>query len=137
MAQIQITQTIDLGRVADMLCNALEGGSNYWYEITDKVEPRIWSLDERPNTKNPDVHYLHYYPLNEGGALLITDGAADEPDLNEETAVRLDLDAIKMGLQIMANKYPSHFGDFKNDNDDANTADVFLQCCVWGEVVFG
>lgn len=46
-------------------------------------------------------------------------------------------ESIEKGLQVMADKYPRHFNDIITENDDAETADVFVQCAVLGEVVFG
>lgn len=37
----------------------------------------------------------------------------------------------------MQEKYPQHWADIINESDDANTADVFLQCVVFGEVIYG
>jgi len=53
------------------------------------------------------------------------------------TVWKLDLDACKRGLQVMAEEYPRHFADFMSENEDAETADVWLQCCLFGEVVYG
>jgi hypothetical protein len=44
--------------------------------------------------------------------------------------------AIKSGLKVMAEKYPHHWQDFVSENDDAITGDVFLQCCLFGEIVY-
>ena len=44
---------------------------------------------------------------------------------------------ILRGLEVMADKYPNHFGDAIAGNDDATTGDVFLQCCVFGDVLYG
>ena len=49
----------------------------------------------------------------------------------------LDRAGIEKGLLIMKSVYPRHFGDAIAENDDATTGDVFLQCCLFGEVVFG
>ena len=49
----------------------------------------------------------------------------------------LDGDAVQRGLQTMAEKYPRHWGDFIRENEDAITGDVFIQCCLLGEVVYG
>jgi CBS domain-containing protein len=46
-------------------------------------------------------------------------------------------DGIVVGLQTMADNYPNHWHDFINDNEDAATSDVFLQCCLYGEAIFG
>ena len=54
-----------------------------------------------------------------------------------ETEFPLNFTTMKQGIQIMADKYPEHFANVINENDDAETGDVFLQCCLFGEVVFG
>jgi hypothetical protein len=62
---------------------------------------------------------------------MVGDIEGDMPD------ALLDLGTIRNGLQVMADKYPNHWHDFINDNEDATTGDVFLQCCLYGEVIFG
>ena len=37
----------------------------------------------------------------------------------------------------MAKKFPKCFADFLTENDDAETADVLLQCALFGEVRYG
>jgi hypothetical protein len=44
---------------------------------------------------------------------------------------------VTKGLEIMATKYARHFADLVSENDDADTHDVFLQCALFGEVVYG
>lgn len=44
---------------------------------------------------------------------------------------------FQRGLQLMAEKQPSHFSDFMEENEDAITADVFLQLVALGDVVYG
>lgn len=151
---ITVGLTVSFERIANLLCSAIEGGSNYWYMIERKQEPTAWTFDERPvyataeeAEKNINTHYLHYYPLNEGGALYITDANADEPELKEP--VRLDMQAIRKGLQAWADDamkedsdktrtaHPCHIGDFIKENEDATTADVFLQYCIFGKVIYG
>lgn len=115
-------------RISDLLCSALEGGSNYWYIIKKHVPPPTLTF-----RSDADKVYTHLdFPLNEGGALLI----GDMEDAKSGTK-RLDLEAIGRGLAVMARAYPSHFGDFISENDDATTGDVFLQCCLFGEVIYG
>ena len=43
---------------------------------------------------------------------------------------------IKKGLTVMAKKESSHFVDLIQGNTDDSTADVFLQCCLFGEVLY-
>jgi len=127
---VNVKHEISLERISSLLCSAFEGGSNYWYQIDKFIKPKNLSF-----RTDEDQIFRHLdYPLNEGGALIISD---IEGDLNEPPWKRLDLDAIKKGLQIMAEKYPRHMGDFLNDNDDADTGDVFLQCCLFGDAIYG
>lgn len=49
----------------------------------------------------------------------------------------LNRDKIENGLEIMAKKYPKHFIDFAVREDyDEMTGDVFLQCALFGEVIY-
>lgn len=130
--QISITHNIKSEDIADLLCSALEGGSNYWYMIADKVEPITWGFF---GGDKKEVKYLHLYPFNFGGALMIDDSRADSPELKKPR--KLDIDAIKRGLEIMAEKYQKHFSDFTSGEYDGTTADVFLQCCIFEDVVYG
>lgn len=125
---ITIKKDISLERISDLLTSAFEGGSNYWYMIEKKTSPTTWEID---SCESEGKHYLCDYPLNPGGALLIS-------DLEEsEGTHRLDLKSIKKGLEIMADKYPKHYSDFISEDDDADTGDVFLQCCLFGKLIFG
>jgi len=71
-------------------------------------------------------------PTTPGCALFIKDIEDDDG-----AEYRLDLEAIRKGLRVMADKFPKHFGDVLDENDDAETGDVFLQCCLFGDVIYG
>jgi hypothetical protein len=45
-------------------------------------------------------------------------------------------DMIK-GLELMKEKFPKHYADLMNEDDDAVTADVAVQMMLFGEIVFG
>lgn len=49
----------------------------------------------------------------------------------------LDLKKVEKGLQVMANDRPADFADFVEGNYDDNTGDVFLQCCLFKDVIYG
>ena len=108
-------------RVTDLLTNAIEGGSNYWYMIVDH------------NRKEVGAECIVDVPAK-GGFLLIDDSVA-EGTLKEP--VKLDLERLMHGLNIMQIKYTRHYNDFINENDDAITGDVFLQCCIFEKVIYG
>jgi len=103
----------------DLICDALEGGSNYWYMIVDH------------NKNVTGCTYLHEIPLRLNGYIAINH--------KEENGIPkiLCVASLKQGWRILEEKYPIHFNDAINDQHDATTADVFLQCCLFGEVIYG
>lgn len=117
-------------QISNLLTGAIEGGSNSWYCIVNRTSPTSWDFNSAPNLKQG--HYVQDYPLNPGGSLDISDLNEDE-----DTVVgTLDWNLLQFGLTTMAEKYPGHFEDFVNEGDDALTADVFFQCCIFGDIVY-
>jgi hypothetical protein len=51
--------------------------------------------------------------------------------------VILTHDSLRKGLEIMRDKVPNQFEAIGTGRADACTGDVFIQCCVFGELVFG
>lgn len=122
-----ITFTVKFEKDEDLkslLCSAFEGGSNYWI---DSVE-----LSKKPS-KSYD--WLHEVPFDTKGELKIALSKEGKGSLIEFHF--LNLSKIQKGIEIMHNKYPRHYADFISENADAITADVFLQCCLFGETIFG
>ena len=114
---------ITVGQVMDLVVRALEGGSNYWYWILESAYP----VDE---SKVPEGEWnLTEWCIWGGGYLKIC----------ELTTLRiLNEDALKKGLDLMVTKkYINHFANFVTEEYDANTADIFLQLCLFGEVLYG
>lgn len=118
-------------RISDLLCCAFEGGSNYWYEIRSYVKPTSFTF----YMDNEFSIFRHLdYPLNEGGEVHICDKNDDADEV-----FTLSLTTIQNGIRLMSEdvRYRSHWQDFLDGNEDADTGDVFLQLCLYGEVVFG
>lgn len=121
---IRKTYEIDQQRLEDLLTSALEGGSNYWYWIEKHNYP--------PGLDPGKVEFPHIQLPFLGGSLTITvpeDGDGKKYTLNKEAMIR--------GIKTMAKKYPHAFDDFIEENDDAYTGDTYLQCCLFGEEVYG
>lgn len=78
---------------------------------------------------------MQLIPFVEGCVVTIED--TEEEENGKPVEYELDRAAMVRGFDIMAEKYPQHFQDFINEDMDAITADVWLQCCVLGEVVYG
>lgn len=120
MTDFAITTTFDITQqqVADLVVTAFEGGSNYWL---GDIKPFY--------AKTAD-----YAEADRYGEDMVTRVFTPSEDDEEYT---FDREAINRGLQIMADQYPTHFNDLREDNFDADTADVFLQCALFGEIVYG
>jgi hypothetical protein len=122
---VNATFKVTRGQVAGTLWRAF-GSEINWFRVVEVIAPstlRFRSI-QRLTLRLVD------YPLNEGGSLGIV---SNEPASN---VFRLDLEAIARGLAAMAGKYPRHFADLVNENTDAITADVLLQCCLFGELIY-
>lgn len=118
---VKTTIALDDGRISDLLCSALEGGSNYWVrKITDEDFKGAEWASEAPMT---------------GGSFVLLHDDPETDDMTGRTLINRDV--CEHGLQVMAEKYTTHFADLIGENDDATTADVFLQCCVFGEIIYG
>jgi len=100
----------------DLMICAFEGGSNYWYQIES-------------NTHGSYLNALFGKGLQISNALI---GGDDEPRSHW-----LNIEMMKDGAKIMQDKYPRHYKNAMNDNADADTGDVFLQCALFGEVIYG
>jgi hypothetical protein len=122
---VKVVFDIPEERVQDLLCNALEGGSNYWYLIEQAIYPHG---ETKASLK---IEFEHLELPFKGGTLVFS--SLEEP---EKEKTYLTLAIITDGLQLMANKYPKHFADFLSENDDATTGDIFLQCCLFKEVIY-
>lgn len=126
---VQVTIDVPLNDLADLMCSAFEGGSAYWASAKEFIEPKQWDIASYPDRESG---YSHEYPFNEGGAVIIED-----EEEGEGKTYRLDLEAIQRGTQVMATKFPRHWGDFMQENYDATTGDVFLQCCIFSDIIYG
>lgn len=116
---ITIKHDIPVQRLTDLICVALEGGSNYWYRIE----------------KREMLELPYWEALKVCGRILISNHYVQNED--KKRSEWLDLYGMEQGLKTMQEKYPRHFNDFIEHNDDAVTGDVFLQCCLFGEVLYG
>jgi len=133
---VKVTVQVDVEeqRISDLLCAALEGGVGYWC--------RIMGYEYPSGLSHSDFEFPHVEVVLAGGKCFCHD--AEQPDSHYKTldaAERerwtLTREKLEKGLHVMAEKYPKHFADFHAENDDAETGDVFLQCCLFGELVYG
>lgn len=116
-------------QVSDQFVTALEGGSNYWLQAcSPSRETKAKATAESPWYADAQVFDGEF-------SIRLT---YDNPnDGDQYVTKQIGKDDVRRGLEVMAEKYPWHFGDLTAETGDVITADVFLQCVLFGDVVFG
>ena len=121
--------TISLNHFEDIIVTALEGGSNYWYELDvdefrkdleledgEPLSTRIAkSLFENPNFK------MNVYDIEEPGEIL---GTVTQKSM---------LTAIETAYY----DYNHIYNDMMEGTGDADTTDMLFQLATMGEITFG
>ena len=105
-------------RLQDLLISGFEGGVGYWCRISSVSPPHLAGVS---------YSKIPFFP---SGMLLLRD-TIEGKDLS------LNREALQAGLALMCLKYPRHFARFVTEDEDAETGDVFIQCCVFGEIRYG
>jgi hypothetical protein len=131
MNTITITQTRDADDFKNLLYSAWHY-STYWCGID--CDPAVdWYNAKFPETSDlPCIEdklwaYLKHDPSHKI--------AVRDAETGERFGLRWSM--ILEGSQVFAQDFPRHYDDFITQNDDAVTADVWLQCVCLGDVVYG
>ena len=114
--------------IVDQFVTALEGGSNYWYEIQNI--PKDVSYDIKQN----------HIPFSEAiGSHILKGGYIQFHDVEDKNELlgTVTMDSILDAINTLKTEYPDIYTNIVLGDADASDADVFLQLCVMGEVVFG
>tara|TARA_R100001086_G_C11623512_1_gene199520 strand:- start:74 stop:433 length:360 start_codon:yes stop_codon:yes gene_type:complete len=116
--------TIDINEqiLEDILITAIESGIGYW---ANKVRPGNLSVINGEGIP----YYAHV--THEHWEIKIYD------KYEKNSPYTLTKKKLQSGLAIMAECYPRHFANLDTGNFDSTTADVFIQCCLFGELVYG
>lgn len=112
---------IDAQKIADQIISAIEGGSGYWLEGFIPTPETRALAQERPWYACPQVWSGNF-----------------EVKCDVEGEAKLfKPENIQAGLEYLAAKYPDRIAEIVNESGDAETADVFLQACLFKDVVYG
>lgn len=122
---ITISIPIPVQTLRDLLCTAVEGGSNYWANFSDGV--RTEGLDYL------SVRVTEDYPSKNRRMSKIVKAEDLAIGISRLAAIAYAEDGAKSASFPTAGK---HFADAL-DNHDATTADVVLQMTVFGELIYG
>lgn len=113
--------------IVDIIVGALEGGSNYWYNI-----PHLDMITRRPNMSMSES--IAWDALN-GKTIPVYDIDEWDSETDEygESIGGLSYFSIKEGLEM----YASDGGSLDFENMDAGDYDTIFQWMVLGEIIYG
>ena len=121
--KVNVQLDIEYQKLIDLVITGLEGGTYSSFELTDDGTEYYKAIN---NEQKQEAF----------AAVEVVDRFAD----GEEAAsppTHLTDEVLFKGLQIFSKKYPQVFAQFWSDNYDVITADVFLQCAVFGDCIYG
>jgi hypothetical protein len=116
--------------VENLMCSAIEGGSNYWYFIKQKSSDRVREATQDMEGE-PFVDRL-LMAVQRGAVINVF----DVEDFSNKLGT-LTPQSWAKAEELMIKNHRSHLGDVLAENDDATTGDVFFQLALMGEIVYG
>lgn len=129
---INITVPIPVQTLRDLLCTAVEGGSNYWAEFTGAIMTTgpdgMSDYDSIRVAERPDSGRDQ---LVKRGRIVKAEDLAK--GISRLAAIAFAEDGARSASFPAAGK---HFADAL-DNHDSATADVVLQMTIFGELIYG
>jgi hypothetical protein len=138
--------------IIDLFVTALEGGSNYWYymDLPDNIKSYVQSISEAVGEYILQGGKIYFYDdelrseiirdYNRGEYTIegdIIDQKRFDEDMDETYLGYVDMDKILDTISKIKTEYPEIWENILLEQSDAGDADVFLQLCVMGEIVFG
>jgi hypothetical protein len=109
-------------KITDQICTALEGGSNYWLQCFE------------PQSSRENVTEIPWYSDTKfwSGVFEIKAQVWDD-----EKTYTFNRESVINGLNWLSAHYLSRVVEIVEETGDAETADVFMQACLLGEIVYG
>jgi hypothetical protein len=138
--------------IIDLFVTALEGGSNYWYymDLPDNIKSYGQFISEAVGEYILQGNKVYFYDdelrsevirnFNRGEYKIegdIIDQKRFDEDIDETYLGYVDMDKILDSISVIKTEYPEIWENILLEQADAGDADVFLQLCVMGEIVFG
>lgn len=127
MTKLSIKVSLSAQAISNLLASAIEGGDPVtcaykggWCNgigYIGEAEGAHWYCEEN-NFKKP---------------FAVTVIEVDDESTGHETTHRLNKRSMDRGASVMAEKFSHLFQRISDGNIDAPCADIFLQCCCFGE----
>ena len=122
------TVDVDWDKITNAIIGAFEGGSTDWLRQAEYMP------NDKPVRRGDPAYAEADFWVNDGQMKLSYDNPEKGPALARKVIGQTE---IAHGLKAMASKHPRHFNDLVTENDDGITHDVFIQCVIFGKVIYG
>ena len=130
--EITIKQSISREVLEDIFVTALEGGSNYWYYLTEESIKAIRKAV--PKSEDPYISTAILKAILDHDVKVLVNDAEDE----DELIGMITRGTMQSRLQLLSDSehrwaLESHI----REDGDASSSDVIFQYLAMGEVVYG
>ena len=130
--EITINQTISRDVLEDVFVTAIEGGSNYWYFLSDHAIAKIRRAV--PKEEDPCISTAILKAILDHDVKVEINDADDE----EEIVGVITKGTMQARLQLLADSPNKWALDAHvKENGDADSADIVFQYLAMGEVIYG
>lgn len=128
---VEVTLKISTEVLEDIFVTALEGGSNYWYFLSEDAVKKI--REAVPKSEDPYLSTSILKAILKGVDVPINDAENEDEVIGE-----ISLKTMLARLQKLADsRNNSALINHIDGNGDADTADIILQYLAFGEIVYG
>ncbi|MGX9944955.1 hypothetical protein ACTG4Q_21055 [Bradyrhizobium denitrificans] len=113
---------IDVKKITDQIISSIEGGSGYWMKGfnpergQDRATDDIWYADEKVWAGDFEINVRIH----------------DEKETHKFTP-----ESVTKGLQWLLANHAWRIEQIVKETGDAETADVFMQACIFQDIVYG
>jgi hypothetical protein len=128
---ITINQEIKREVLEDIFVTALEGGSNYWYYLSDEAKKLI--RDAVPRSEDPYLSTAILKAIEKGVEVPINDAEDEEEVLGTISLKTMQERLQKLSRSGNSDALMAHI----NEEGDGDSADIVFQYLAFGEIVFG
>lgn len=128
---ITINQEIEREVLEDIFVTALEGGSNYWYYLSDEATKLI--RNAVPKSEDPYLSTAILKAIEKGVDVPINDAEHEDEVIGTISLKTMQERLQKLSRSANSDALMAHI----KEEGDAETADVVLQYLAFGEVIFG
>ena len=128
---IEVKQKISQEVLEDIFVTAIEGGSNYWYFLSEEAVKMI--REAVPKSEDPHLSTSILKAILKGVNVPINDAE------NEDDVIgTISLDTMQERLQKLADsKNKTALIRHIEEEGDADSADTIFQYLAFGEIVYG